>query len=73
MTLMQVALKTPGGIKMKSNSIWTLSGCALAILCFGAVAEAPQKGDTKNQTSEKVASAPDPTSLKQYIDAHRGL
>jgi hypothetical protein len=58
---------------MKLNSIWTLAGCALAILCFGAVAEAPQKDDTKVEQSAKVTTVPDPISLKQYIDAHRGL
>ena len=59
---------------MKSNSLWTLSGAALALICLGAVADAPNKADKADATApQKIVSVPDPATIKQYIDAHRGL
>ncbi|MGH8770601.1 MAG: hypothetical protein ACREV2_05380 [Burkholderiales bacterium] len=58
------------------RSMWKISACALAVICFGAVAEvAPQKEGAKDEGTGKVQQVklPDPASLKQYIDAHRGL
>jgi hypothetical protein len=56
---------------MKQNPLWVLSGCALALICLGSIAEAPQKATANDE--QKIASVPDTKSLKQYIDAHRGL
>jgi hypothetical protein len=59
---------------MKQNSLWALSGAVLAVICLGAVADAPEKVDKANATTpQKIVSVPDPSSIKQYIDAHRGL
>ncbi|MGH8727498.1 MAG: hypothetical protein ACREV9_04950 [Burkholderiales bacterium] len=58
------------------RTFWKLSGCALAVICLSAVAEvAPEKERAKDEKTGKtqVVSLPDPASLKQYIDAHRGL
>lgn len=58
------------------RNVLKISVCALAAVCFGAVAEvSPHKERVKGERGDKVqtVSLPDPTSLKQYIDAHRGL
>jgi hypothetical protein len=61
---------------MRTPALWKISVCALAVVCFGAIAEvAPQKERAKVEQSGKMQAVtlPDATSLKQYIDAHRGL